>query len=345
MIGISILICCHNSARVLPATLEHLKSQQAGDIPWEIILVNTSDDETAEVARRSWANCSKAPLQIVEETQRGLGSARARGFDTAHYDLVSCVDDDNWVASDWVAQVARIMTEHTEVGACGGATKAVFQKCPPKWFAHYQNYFAISQSPGPGRYTDVLWGAGMTIRRSIWQRLRASSFEPLAHMGAEDIELSLLIRLAGWKLWVDPALQLKHYITTPRLNWGHFLAAHRRGSADLVRVDPYNAALSRVERSGESLRRERWLSNLAHVTRCLLQNLVVRPHKVLGRKLDKYAGDTDVFRIEGYIGRLVGLLRNRQEYNKNLLAIVGTDWAAIAGPAANSMSTRIRVKR
>ena len=48
-LGVSIVICCHNSAKLLPRTLEHLRAQEVDStIPWEVIVVdNASTDNTA----------------------------------------------------------------------------------------------------------------------------------------------------------------------------------------------------------------------------------------------------------------------------------------------------------
>src|SRR5271157_1514000 len=40
-LGVSVVVCCHNSAQLLPATLAHLKAQRGCEgIPWEVVLVD-----------------------------------------------------------------------------------------------------------------------------------------------------------------------------------------------------------------------------------------------------------------------------------------------------------------
>lgn len=52
MEGISIIICCFNSAKRLPENLRHISSQQVGKgVDWEVIIVNNnSSDDTARAA-------------------------------------------------------------------------------------------------------------------------------------------------------------------------------------------------------------------------------------------------------------------------------------------------------
>ena len=43
---------------------------------------------------------------------------------------MSFIDDDNWVAHDWVDNVERIMAENQLLGAVGGLIDPVFEKPP-----------------------------------------------------------------------------------------------------------------------------------------------------------------------------------------------------------------------
>ena len=39
--------------------------------------------------------------------------------------------------------------------------------------------------------------------------------------GCEDEELSLALRLAGWRFWYDPRLRLRQFLTADKLDWRH----------------------------------------------------------------------------------------------------------------------------
>ena len=58
--AISVVICCHNSAAVLPPTLMHLAAQIVDpSVQWEVVVIdNASTDDTVQVATRAWpARC------------------------------------------------------------------------------------------------------------------------------------------------------------------------------------------------------------------------------------------------------------------------------------------------
>jgi glycosyltransferase involved in cell wall biosynthesis len=100
--GISIILCTHNGETRLRATLSHLRSQHSAGISWEVLLVdNASTDSTSKVALSSWGE-APVPLRITREAKLGLQCARERGLKEAKYDFIGFVDDDNWIASDWV---------------------------------------------------------------------------------------------------------------------------------------------------------------------------------------------------------------------------------------------------
>src|SRR5579885_2338760 len=84
-VGVSVVICCHNSERLLPRTLECLKSQIVDpSLRWELLIVNNaSSDGTADAARRCWGERAPVPLRIVDEPRLGLSYARERALHEA----------------------------------------------------------------------------------------------------------------------------------------------------------------------------------------------------------------------------------------------------------------------
>lgn len=130
-LGVSVVICCHNSARLLPPTLEHLKAQQVvGGIRWEVIVVdNASTDETAKVALRCWPNDFPVRLRVVAEPKLGLSHARERGFREAQFEIVGFVDDDNWLCEGWVAAVSDALTNDPDLGGVGSLVYPVLEEC------------------------------------------------------------------------------------------------------------------------------------------------------------------------------------------------------------------------
>ena len=143
--GVSVVICCHNSAERLPDTLRHIAAQQVSDgVAWEVIVVdNASTDNTKYVANDHWAVNPIAPFQVVHEPILGVSHARATGLAKPRFEYVSFIDDDNWVSSDWVQHVFEIVDANTSVAALGGRSSVVTDGQLPVWFERFAGNYAI----------------------------------------------------------------------------------------------------------------------------------------------------------------------------------------------------------
>jgi hypothetical protein len=104
---------------------------------------------------------------------------RGRAFEEAQYEIVTIVNDDNWVAPEWVATASRCMSIDPQLGAIGSANTAVADEPFPVWFSRNRGYYAVWDYPESATMaTRLLVGAGMTIRRTVWLWLRTRGFHP-----------------------------------------------------------------------------------------------------------------------------------------------------------------------
>jgi len=335
-----VVVCCHNSAQRLPQTLAHLVAQQVSpELKWEVIVIdNASTDATSEVALRSWPAGGHPSLRVVPEAQAGLTHARLRGFAEANYEILSFIDDDNWVCPKWVDLVAENMTRHPEAAACGGFNEAVFEATPPAWFERYLGCFAIgSQIHGTAAITQILeylWGAGMSIRRSAWRQLLDRGFQQLlggrvgaSLMAGEDTELCYALRLAGWSLVYDPRLKAKHYLPAGRLTWAYLRRMYRGFGGASVGLDPYTLALEGPPTGHKGRLEQTWQWQMLRTLRVLSRYR----GKIYRSYLEPMEGDHDVIQIERLLGRLSELNRRRGAYDASIRQVRHAPWAQTPG--------------
>src|SRR2546421_3885012 len=257
--GVSIVLCCHNSAKRLPETLAHLAKQRVNsDTRWEVLVIdNASTDATSQVARQCWPKQGPAPLRVVAEPRTGQANARLRGLSEARYEFLSFIDDDNWVCEDWVRLVASVMMRRPEVGILGGSSSPVFETDRPAWFHNFQILYAISPETWQrGDFTDnpgVIWGAGITVRKCAWRSIQAHGCPQLMSgriknslAAGEDNELCYQFRLAGWKLWYEPSLHFRHYLPAGRLRWDYARRLSFGSGQASAKLQPYSMALDRL---------------------------------------------------------------------------------------------------
>jgi len=340
--GVTVILCCHNSSANLPRTIEHLANQVVpGDIPWEVLVVdNASTDATASLAPELWPQQSRVPFKVVQEPQLGLAHARARGIAEARYEFLTFVDDDNWLCPNWIQTAYQVMCDHPEVGALGGIIEPEFETSRPDWFGPVAYLYATGPTGEPsGDVTErhMLCGAGLSVRHSALTDVQAKGFRSISvgRLGAslaagEDSELTYSLRLAGWRLWIDPKLRMKHFLPERRLRWEYacrlaYWSAYATPERDAL------VYACKPPRYGLSLRarelRERWFWQVGSV----LARLLRVPTGIAKRSLGGTDGDADVLRVEFLRGRLDGLLTARPWYG-NRASEVRALMRRLAGP-------------
>jgi len=325
--GVSVVVCCHDSAALLPATLSHLAAQEVDpNIPWEVIIVdNGSADGTGDVALRCWPARAKAPLRVISEPNLGLAYARSRGVADAAFDIITFADDDNWLCPHWVQTVYEVMRDHPQVGALGGIVKPHFETSRPAWFSPVAYLYATGPEGEPsGDVTgvDMLCGAGLNVRRRALADIREKGFRAISvgrqgtGLGAgEDSEMTYSLLLAGWRLWIDPRLRLTHFLPARRLHW-RYARALAYGSAYATAERDALVYACKPPRTGVTLAlrraRERWCWQVG--TAAVGVSRVIKG--VLKRTFNGAAdGDRDVLAAEFALGRFNGLLAARRWYN------------------------------
>jgi glycosyltransferase involved in cell wall biosynthesis len=252
MSGISVIICCYNSAVRLPTTLRYLAAQVAGELAWEVVVVdNNSADDTAAVARQQWQERgSPAPLTVVAEPQPGLSMARKTGLAAARHELILFCDDDNWLEDDYLQQAAAIMGQDAAIGVLGGLNTPVADVPLPAWFSDVAYAYACGpQAEQDGEVSPqrlYVAGAGMVVRRNIFRELEEAGFQSqlLDRKGEElssggDTELCFATALLGYKIVYSSRLKLFHYMEAKRLTWDYLLKLKTGHAASYYKLEYY----------------------------------------------------------------------------------------------------------
>jgi glycosyltransferase involved in cell wall biosynthesis len=322
MQGFSVIICCHNGATRLPTTLAHLMVQEPPMTPWEVVLINNrSTDGTAEVARSCWQN-GPAPLSIIDEPRLGMRYARERGLAEAKYAFLGYVDDDNWVARDWVRAACDVFSSNSNLGAVGSIRTPACEASPPAWFANCHSLCAVltdrdlEQIQEPLEY---LPGAGLCVRKTAWEKLIQNGFRSQLTgsigkklQGGEDVELTRALRLSGWKLRIDQRLRLQHFMPSHRLQWTYLRRLQRNYGASDVVLDAYSQHSLSL---GPGFRRwlsDRWWYQFGKSVR----RIASRPSAVTAALLSTGEGRDEILEIEQQVGRILGLLQNSKRYRE-----------------------------
>jgi glycosyltransferase involved in cell wall biosynthesis len=223
--GISVIICCYNSADRLPETLRHLVLQKALLISWEVIVVNNaSSDNTVDVAHHYWDKFQLPDIKfrVVDQPIPGLTNARKKGIEVSRYEYLLFCDDDNWLYPDYIEQAYEIMQSNSRIGVLGGC--GVFEPQSPvnQEIKEYTGYYVN----GPQTWTKTerwVYGAGSIYRKSIlsdlidngWQQIM-SGRKGKSLISGEDVEICFMISLSGYEIVADNRLLFKHFVPVER---------------------------------------------------------------------------------------------------------------------------------
>ena len=336
--GLSVVICCHNSASRLPRTLSHLLNQNLPDsCQWEVLVIdNASTDDTAEAARQYWPHANPISLRVVEETKVGLANARIRGIHEARYEIIVFVDDDNWLEASYLSIAYSIMSEHPDVGACGGLGSASFEELEPDWFGQFQSTYAVGPQGAKAGEVDIsrgyLFGAGLTLRRSQLLCMLTNGFQFLnigrsgKHLGAgDDTEICFALGLSGWKLWYDPAMRFEHFMPANRMSIAHLHQTHSGFGTSAPILDAYRVLLNKKLRFRRI--RQHWIgATLYYVMVFLINILVAIPLQLTPKRL------AIRLTLASHYSRILRIIVLKKHYNHIVDGLRKAPWRKSCAP-------------
>jgi glycosyltransferase involved in cell wall biosynthesis len=286
MNGISVIVCCYNSAARIAETLKYLARQKINSsVPWEVIVVNNaSSDSTRAIAATSWKeNDGHQNFQIVEQPIPGLASARQKGVEVSRYDFIIFCDDDNHFEPNYVEEAFHLMIHRDEVGIAGGWVKPKLPFYPGKWIEPNYAALAIGKRAEQNGYIDWVFGAGMVFRKKILEDLKIRKIGLLlsdrkgkSQSSGGDAEMCQLARFLGYKVYFTPNLVLHHKIDGERLTKKSFIKSNLQNLSPTV----YLYILENlIQNKNKSLRR----LVLSLLRKRIIRILNAFPRLVLGR--------------------------------------------------------------
>ena len=256
MNGISIIICCYNSASRLEKTIQHIALQKQVSFSFEVVLVdNKSTDKTSSVAQELFSKYKIEKYQIISEPKQGILYARKCGALNATHDLVLFCDDDNWLEENYLFNIALGFKTYPNAGILGSWSEPVFNENQiiPEWFDHVKECFAIIDKPFFDRERYFVVTAGMTIRKKIAEAIFNEKFQFIGRKGnlllsGEDNEICEKTIKLGYKVYQLRNLKFTHYLPPNRLTWDYVIRLYIGfGHGDMQRsLLTYNKSFIRL---------------------------------------------------------------------------------------------------
>lgn len=184
--------------------------------PREVIVVdNGSSDGSREMIRLAFSHC----IVIQNENNRGFCEANNQGIALAQGDLVALLNNDAEADPGWLAALAGVFDHRPDVGMA--ASKILVHSDPARIDKVGHLIFLDGQNRGRGtgqldrgqfdHVEEVIWpdGCAAMYRRDMLNQIGGFDEDFFAY--ADDAELGLRARIAGWNCLYSPEARVFHH--------------------------------------------------------------------------------------------------------------------------------------
>lgn len=217
--AVTVVVVNWNRRELLRSCLKSLDSQRG--VEFEVVLVdNASSDGSAEMAAAEFGDRSGFRLRIVRNAEnRGFCAANNQGIDAADTEFVALLNNDAEASPGWLASLKAALAARP--GAGMAASKILNWEDPRRIDKVGHLIYPDGQNRGrgtgeidAGQYDEpgeTLWpdGCAAMYRRSMLDQIGGFDEDLFAY--ADDAELGLRARIAGWTCVYEPKAVVRHH--------------------------------------------------------------------------------------------------------------------------------------
>ncbi len=214
-----------NRRDLLRSCLQSLTRQQLNQSCVVVVVDNGSDDGTPEMVLREFGSESAFRLKLIRNPDnRGFCAANNQGFAASTSELVALLNNDAEAEPDWLRALAGAFEggafeDGHEIGMA--ASKILVYEDPRRIDKVGHLIYPDGQNRGRGsgeldagqydRIEEVLWpdGCAAMYRREMLDEIGGFDEDFFAY--ADDAELGLRARIAGWKCIYIPGAVVRHH--------------------------------------------------------------------------------------------------------------------------------------
>jgi GT2 family glycosyltransferase len=213
---VSVIVVTWNRRELMAECLQSLTNQTLP--PVEVVVVdNGSTDGTVEMVE-AWAGL---PIRLIRNTEnQGFCAANNQGFAVAQGEFFALLNNDAVADPRWLEELAAAFADHTpRVGMAASKILVYSQRDKIDKAGHLIYWDGQNRGRGTGetdagqydRIEEVLWpdGCAAMYRREMIAEIGGFDEEFFAY--ADDAELGLRARLAGWTCLYMPAARVFHH--------------------------------------------------------------------------------------------------------------------------------------
>jgi glycosyltransferase involved in cell wall biosynthesis len=236
---VSVIIPSYNAQKTILQCLRALEQQTVQ--PLEIIVVDSSQDQTPEIVRQNFPNVILRHLsaQTFPGPARNMGARKANGTILAFIDA-DCIPD-----PDWIKRIIDRYSEGHQV--VGGSVGVGDPNNPYAWAGHLMEFREVLPI-GSAHTVEHVPSCNISYQKDIFND---SGGFPEAYYPQEDFLLDYLLTLQGIKILFDPEIRIRHFCRDNLR--GYISHQHRIGRVT-------RCALSKLSLPGSSFARTPFLA-------------------------------------------------------------------------------------
>lgn len=173
---ITATISTYNREHYLPGVLDSLARQTLDKSLFEIVLVdNNSPGNTKEIFEKFAADHASISCRYYLETNQGLSFGRNRGIKEATGKYITFIDDDAFLADDYLEKIYTYFEKNDAVAAIGSKILLHYESVIPDWENKYLNsllgYFDLGDAEKVFSKSDYPRGSNMSFRMSVFEKV------------------------------------------------------------------------------------------------------------------------------------------------------------------------------
>ena len=220
---ISVVVVNWNRRDLLRACLDSLAVQTFKD--FEVIVVDNGSDDGSRALVKEVAESFPHPIRLIENREnRGFCAANNQGFAASQSEYIALLNNDAEADPGWLAALLGAIRVKPDVGESDVGMAAskivvwedprVIDKCGHLIYPDGQNRGRGSGQIDRGQFNrqeEVLWpdGCAAMYLRAMLNEVGGFDEEFFAY--ADDAELGLRARIAGWSCLYAPGAVVRHH--------------------------------------------------------------------------------------------------------------------------------------
>lgn len=222
--AISVVVVNWNRRDLLRSCLQSLNCQNLIQ-PFEVVVIdNGSDDGSSEMVLKEYAKSTSFPSKFKVELirnpeNRGFCAANNQGFAASDTEFVALLNNDAEAEPDWLGNLLSAFDGRPDVGMA--ASKILVHEDPRRIDKAGHLIYPDGQNRGRGsgeldkgqydRVEEILWpdGCAAMYRRAMLDEIGGFDEDFFAY--ADDAELGLRARIAGWNCLYIPTAVVRHH--------------------------------------------------------------------------------------------------------------------------------------